>query len=74
MDTGRRLVAGSRNRNEFVVINADDFERVSAIKMSSFYPGVRSFLDSWVIVDGATHPEFWNVRWCLRSVEVMDKK
>ncbi|RZR71333.1 hypothetical protein BHM03_00004690 [Ensete ventricosum] len=57
MDTGRRLVAGSRNRNEFVVINADDFERVSAIKTSSFYPGVRSFLDSWVIVDGATHPE-----------------
>lgn len=58
MDTGRRLVAGSRNRNEFVVINADDFERVSAINMSSFYPGVRSFLDSWVIVDGASHPEF----------------
>ncbi|KAJ8467321.1 hypothetical protein OPV22_029873 [Ensete ventricosum] len=25
METGRRLVAGSRNRNEFVVINADDF-------------------------------------------------
>ncbi|KAJ0969597.1 hypothetical protein J5N97_022474 [Dioscorea zingiberensis] len=27
MNTGGRLVAGSRNRNEFVVINADEFGR-----------------------------------------------
>ncbi|CAL9040119.1 cellulose synthase A catalytic subunit 5 [UDP-forming]-like [Musa acuminata AAA Group] len=35
MDTGRRLVAGSRNRNEFVVINADDFERPKLAQVSS---------------------------------------
>lgn len=36
METGRRLVAGSRNRNEFVVINADDFGKVSVLKISDF--------------------------------------
>lgn len=28
MDTGGRLVAGSHNRNEFVLINADEIGRV----------------------------------------------
>ncbi|KAJ4951038.1 hypothetical protein NE237_027870 [Protea cynaroides] len=32
MDTGGRLVAGSHNRNEFVVINADDIARVKSVK------------------------------------------
>ncbi|XP_043715662.1 cellulose synthase A catalytic subunit 2 [UDP-forming]-like isoform X2 [Telopea speciosissima] len=31
-DTGGRLVAGSHNRNEFVVINADDIARVKSVK------------------------------------------
>ncbi|XP_038971873.1 cellulose synthase A catalytic subunit 5 [UDP-forming]-like [Phoenix dactylifera] len=35
MDTGGWLVAGSRNRNEFVVINADDFGRVSSVQDSN---------------------------------------
>lgn len=30
MDTKGRLVAGSHNRNEFVLINADEIGRVSA--------------------------------------------
>lgn len=30
MATGGRLVAGSHNRNEFIVINADEVGRVSA--------------------------------------------
>lgn len=29
MNTGGRLVAGSHNRNEFVLINADEIGRVS---------------------------------------------
>ncbi|XP_073063947.1 cellulose synthase A catalytic subunit 2 [UDP-forming]-like isoform X1 [Primulina eburnea] len=32
MDTKGRLVAGSHNRNEFVVINADDVGRVTSVK------------------------------------------
>nr|APU87553.1 CesA9 [Plantago cunninghamii] len=32
MDTKGRLVAGSHNRNEFVVINADDIGRVTSVK------------------------------------------
>ncbi|KAK6940041.1 Cellulose synthase [Dillenia turbinata] len=32
MDTKGRLVAGSHNRNEFVVINADDIGRVPSVK------------------------------------------
>ncbi|KAJ4965339.1 hypothetical protein NE237_017188 [Protea cynaroides] len=32
LDTGGRLVAGSHNRNEFVVINADDVARVKSVK------------------------------------------
>ncbi|XP_043722585.1 cellulose synthase A catalytic subunit 2 [UDP-forming]-like [Telopea speciosissima] len=32
MNTGGRLVAGSHNRNEFVVINADDIARVKSVK------------------------------------------
>ncbi|XP_008785840.2 cellulose synthase A catalytic subunit 5 [UDP-forming]-like [Phoenix dactylifera] len=35
MATGGRLVAGSRNRNEFVVINADDFGRSKAAQDSN---------------------------------------
>lgn len=38
MDTKGRLVSGSHNRNEFVVINADEIGRVSAVKISSFLP------------------------------------
>jgi len=34
MDTNGRLVAGSHNRNEFVLINADDTARVSVIPSS----------------------------------------
>lgn len=34
MDTNGRLVAGSHNRNEFVLINADDTARVSVIPFS----------------------------------------
>ena len=30
MDTNGRLIAGSHNRNEFVLINADETARVSA--------------------------------------------
>lgn len=29
MNTGGRLIAGSHNRNEFVLINADEFGRVN---------------------------------------------
>jgi len=36
MDTKGRLIAGSHNRNEFVLINADEVGRVSAIKILSF--------------------------------------
>ncbi|OVA00248.1 zinc finger protein [Macleaya cordata] len=32
MDTGGRLVAGSHNRNEFIVINADEIGRVKSVK------------------------------------------
>ncbi|XP_042493386.1 cellulose synthase A catalytic subunit 2 [UDP-forming]-like [Macadamia integrifolia] len=32
LDTGGRLVAGSHNRNEFVVINAEDIARVKSVK------------------------------------------
>lgn len=32
MDTKGRLIAGSHNRNEFVLINADEIGRVSAFK------------------------------------------
>ncbi|KAG0488020.1 hypothetical protein HPP92_006831 [Vanilla planifolia] len=35
MDTGGRLVAGSRNRNEFVVINADEAARLKPGKFLS---------------------------------------
>lgn len=31
MDTRGRLVAGSHNRNEFVLINADEIGRVSVL-------------------------------------------
>lgn len=31
MDTKGRLIAGSHNRNEFVLINADEIGRVSAV-------------------------------------------
>lgn len=36
MDTKGRLIAGSHNRNEFVLINADEIGRVSALKNSVF--------------------------------------
>lgn len=36
MNTGGRLVAGSHNRNEFVLINADEIGRVSILDKSSF--------------------------------------
>lgn len=45
MDTGGRLVAGSRNRNEFVVINADDGGRLSVRKISLFIFFSPLFLD-----------------------------
>lgn len=32
MDTKGRLIAGSHNRNEFVLINADEIGRVSAVR------------------------------------------
>jgi len=35
MHTGGRLVAGSHNRNEFVLINADDNGRVTSLSISS---------------------------------------
>ncbi|KAF9601600.1 hypothetical protein IFM89_020516 [Coptis chinensis] len=35
MDTRGRLVAGSHNRNEFIVINADDIGRVKSLRESS---------------------------------------
>lgn len=36
METEGRLIAGSRNRNEFVLINANEFGRVSGLlKISS---------------------------------------
>lgn len=38
METQGRLIAGSHNRNEFVLINADDIGRVSlALKFFIFY-------------------------------------
>lgn len=36
MDTGGRLIAGSHIRNEFVLIKADEFGRVSVYKNPSF--------------------------------------
>ena len=36
MDTKGRLVAGSHNRNEFVLINADETARVSGLYLSDF--------------------------------------
>ena len=33
MDTKGRLIAGSHNRNEFVLINADEVARVSHVLM-----------------------------------------
>lgn len=36
MDTGGRLIAGSHNRNEFVLINADENARVSHFINPSF--------------------------------------
>ena len=35
MDTKGRLIAGSHNRNEFVLINADEIARVSVTWISS---------------------------------------
>ncbi|CAA3010327.1 cellulose synthase A catalytic subunit 2 [UDP-forming]-like [Olea europaea subsp. europaea] len=32
MDTGGRLIAGSHNRNEFVLINADEIGRIKSVK------------------------------------------
>ena len=37
MDTGGRLIAGSHNRNEFVLINADDIGKVRLSKTPSFF-------------------------------------
>lgn len=36
MDTNGRLIAGSHNRNEFVLINADETARVSGLYLSDF--------------------------------------
>lgn len=36
MDTKGRLIAGSHNRNEFILINADEVARVSPLKNLSF--------------------------------------
>lgn len=36
MDTQGRLIAGSHNRNEFVLINADETARVSDFYLSDF--------------------------------------
>lgn len=36
MDTKGRLVAGSYNRNEFVLINADEVARVSPFVRANF--------------------------------------
>lgn len=33
MDTGGRLIVGSHNRNEFVLINADDIGKVESPKI-----------------------------------------
>lgn len=40
MDTKGRLVAGSHNRNEFVLINADEIGRVSSFKISPFFNSI----------------------------------
>lgn len=37
MDTGGRLIAGSHNKNEFILINADEISRVGTQKASSFW-------------------------------------
>ena len=37
MDTKGRLVAGSHNRNEFILINADEIGRVSSFKISPLF-------------------------------------
>lgn len=37
MDTKGRLIAGSHNRNEFVLINADEIGRVSAVRNLIFF-------------------------------------
>lgn len=36
MHTGGRLVAGSHNRNEFVLINADENGRVTSLSLLNF--------------------------------------
>lgn len=36
MDTRGRLIAGSHNRNEFVLINADEIARVKDLKKTPF--------------------------------------
>jgi len=37
MNTGGRLIAGSHNRNEFVLINADDTARVRFLNFVFFF-------------------------------------
>lgn len=46
MDTRGRLVAGSHNRNEFVLINADEVARVRGFKNTPFFL-FTYFLDFW---------------------------
>jgi len=44
MNTGGRLIAGSHNRNEFVLINADESARVRIyIKIEAFFTSFSLF-------------------------------
>ena len=47
MDTKGRLVAGSHNRNEFVLINADEIGRVSSFKISPFFNSIFFISTRW---------------------------
>lgn len=47
MNTGGRLIAGSHNRNEFVLINADENARVRFLLFSHSH----SIVSNWLLFD-----------------------
>lgn len=51
MDTRGRLVAGSHNRNEFILINADEASRVRGLPK----PNPTHFSSCFLLVLGCTH-------------------
>lgn len=62
MDTKGRLIAGSHNRNEFVLINADEIGRVSAVRNLIFLlvwlPSLKLSSFFWVFGGGKLSQNF----------------